>query len=122
MKKREFELKIGLFITEDNYDDLLKVYDQAVKTKSKRFPFRNKEEKLYAIETDYLTFVLDKLGKSDLDELQKKTNEYKQTEALTEEQIKEKKKLSQPNTQEKDDEIFTFVEQGKLTKDKKKNK
>ena len=122
MKKREFELKIGLFITEDNYDDLLKVYDQAVKTKSKRFPFRNKEEKLYAIETDYLTFVLDKLGKSDLDELQKKTNEYKLTEALTEEQIKEKKKLSQPNTQEKDDEIFTFVEQGKLTKDKKKNK
>jgi len=117
MKKREFELKIGLFITEDNYDDLLKVYHQAVKTKSKRFPFRNKEEKLYAIETDYLTFVLDTLGKSDLDELERKTQSYKQTKALTKEEIEEKKKLSQPEKNDVDDEIFTF---DKLTKDKNK--
>ena len=40
MKKREFELKIGLNITEDNYEDLIEIYNKALKNKSKRFPFR----------------------------------------------------------------------------------
>jgi len=92
-KVREFELKIGLKINENNYEELLRVYDQAVKTKNKRFPFRNEEGKLYAIDTDYVTFVLDYLDKADHDELEKQSDEYKKLEKkLTKEEFEKKQK------------------------------
>tara|TARA_R100001086_G_scaffold172498_1_gene94422 strand:- start:294 stop:704 length:411 start_codon:yes stop_codon:yes gene_type:complete len=92
-KVREFELKIGLKINENNYEELLRVYDQAVKTKNKRFPFRNEEGKLYAIDTDYVTFVLDYLDKADHEELEKQSDEYKKLEKkLTKEEFEKKQK------------------------------
>jgi phage terminase Nu1 subunit (DNA packaging protein) len=74
---------------------LIEVYNKALKTKSKRFPFRNSEDKLYAIETEYLTFVLETLEKTDHNVLEKKAEEYKKIEKkLTKEEFdKEKEKL-----------------------------
>lgn len=93
MKTKEFELKPNLFITADNYEELLKVYDQALKTKNKRFPFRNKEGKLYAIDTDYVTFVLEYMEKADHDDLDRKATDYKKLEKkLTKEEFEKKQK------------------------------
>ena len=93
MKSKEFELKPNLFITADNYEELLKVYDQALKTKNKRFPFRNKEGKLYAIDTDYVTFVLEYMEKVDHEDLDKKSADYKKLEKkLTKEEFEKKQK------------------------------
>ena len=119
MKKREFELKIGLHITEDNYESLIEVYNKALKTKSKRFPFRNSEDKLYAIETEYLTFVLETLDKIDHNELDQKSEEYKIIEKkLTKEEFEERqKKMLESHNEGDDDEIFTF---DKIKSDKKK--
>ena len=92
-KVREFELKMGLIINENNYEELLKVYDQAIKTKNKRFPFRNDEGKLYAIDTDYVTFVLDYLDKADHEELAQQSKDYKKLEQkLTKEEFEQKQK------------------------------
>jgi hypothetical protein len=93
MKSKEFELKPNLFITADNYEELLKVYEQALKTKNKRFPFRNKEGKLYAIDTDYVTFVLEYMEKADHDDLDRKATDYKKLEKkLTKEEFEKKQK------------------------------
>lgn len=121
MKKREFELKIGLFITEDNYEKLITVYNQALKSKSKRFPFRNADDKLYAIETDYVTFVLETLEKSDHIQLEKKAEEYKKIEKkLTKEEFEKKQKeLLKSHNDAEDDKIFTF---DNISTDKNKSK
>lgn len=110
MKKREFELKIGLNINEDNYEELISDYNKAVKAKSKRFPFRNSEGKLYAIETDYVTFVLETLDKMDHNVFEKKSKEYKKLEKkLTKEEFEEKqKKMLESHNKGEDDKLFTF--------------
>jgi len=121
MKKREFELKIGLNITEDNYEDLIEIYNKALKNKSKRFPFRNSEDKLYAIETEYLTFVLETLDKIDHNELDQKSEEYKIIEKkLTKEEFEDRqKKMLESHNEGDDDKIFTF---DKIKSNKNKTK
>ena len=121
MKKREFELKIGLNITEDNYEELINVYNKAIKAKSKTFPFRNEEGKLYAIQTDYMTFVLETLEKIDHNVLEEKSKEYKKVERkLTKEEFEEKqKKMLESHNKGEDDNLFTFEN---IKSDKNKSK
>ena len=95
MKKKKgiriFEIKKGLYITEDNYEDFAKAFDTALAKKLDRFPFRNDKGKLYVIETEFVKFVLDYLEKADHEDLIKKANEYKiEEEKLTKEEFEEK--------------------------------
>ena len=88
---RVFELKKGLYITEENYEDFAKAFDIAVSKNLERFPFRNEEGKLYAIETEFVKFVLEYLEKADHEDLIKKANDYKkEEEKLTKEEFEEK--------------------------------
>jgi len=89
-KIRVFELKKGLFITEDNYEMLAKAYDKAIQKKKKGFLFRNHEGKLYKIECAFMEFVLTTLQEEDHSELIKKANDYKKYEQkLTREEFEE---------------------------------
>jgi virulence-associated protein VapD len=88
---RIFELKKDLYITEDNYEEFAKAFDTALAKNLDRFPFRNDKGKLYAIETEFVKFVLEYLEKADHEDLIKKANDYKvQEEKLTKEEFEEK--------------------------------
>ena len=117
MITKEFELKPDLFINADNYLALIKIYEKAVKRKSRRFPFRNKEGKLYSIETEYVTFALKHIKESDPDKLDEKSAEYKILEQkLTKEELekeefeREQMKMieSEDDNEDNGEDIFTF--------------
>ena len=120
MKKiNKFELKPNLFINNDNYFELIKMYELALKKNKKNFPFKNKEGKVYAIETDYVSFIingganfvgLDNLNKKDQKDLEVKSKQYKKDEErLTKEELEKKQnEILTSELSKADGEIFTF--------------
>jgi len=120
MKKiNEFELKPDLFINDDNYSELIKMYKIAIKKNKNNFPFKNKEGKIYAIETDFITFIingganfvgLNNLSKEEQKDLNSKSKQYKIDEArLTKEELEKKQNEILAKELSKDDnKIFTF--------------
>tara|TARA_R100000908_G_scaffold64615_1_gene49163 strand:- start:7332 stop:7712 length:381 start_codon:yes stop_codon:yes gene_type:complete len=120
MKKiNEFELKPDLFINNDNYSELIKMYKLALKKNKKNFPFRNKKGKVYAIETDYVTFIingganfsgLNNLNKKEQKDLELKSKQYKKDEErLTKEELEKKQNEILAKELSKDDNsVFTF--------------
>ena len=125
MKKiNEFELKPNLFINNDNYLELIKMYEIALKKNKKNFPFRNKEGKVYAIETDYVSFIingganfigLNKLSKKDQKDLEFKSKQYKKDEErLTKEELEKKQnEILASELSKNDAQIFTFDSKNK---------
>jgi hypothetical protein len=92
-KIRTFEIKKGLYITPENYEDFTKTFETAISKNLDRFPFRNKEGKVYAIETAYVEFVMKTLQTMDHEDLIKKSEDYKKTEEqLTKEEFEDKQK------------------------------
>ena len=92
-KIRTFEIKKGLYITPENYKEFADTFEKAVQKKLAHFPFRNAEGKLYAIETQYVEFVMTTLQTMDHEELIKKSNNYKKDEEkLSKEEFEEKQK------------------------------
>ncbi len=118
MKIKEFELKPSLFINDTNYEELIKMYKIALKKNKTKFPFKNKEGKIYAIETDYISFILDgganfvglkQMTDDDHEDLDKKSKQYKiDEERLTKEELEKKQNEMLESELIKDDKIFTF--------------
>jgi len=118
MKIKEFKLKPSLFINDTNYDELIKMYKIALKKNKTNFPFKNKEGKIYAIETDYISFILDgganfvglkQMTDEDHEDLDKKSKQYKiDEERLTKEELEKKQNEMLESELNKDDKIFTF--------------
>ena len=118
MKIKEFELKPDLFINDKNYSDLLKMYKTALKKKKTNFPFRNDKGKIYAIETDYMSFIIEggvnfiglkNISEKEKMELDNKSKQYKiDEERLTKEELEKKQNEILKTELNKENKIFTF--------------
>ena len=116
-------MKINEFENDDNYSELIKMYKTALKKKKKNFPFKNKEGKIYAIETDYMTFILkgganfnglENLKEDEQKELEKNSKQYKIDESrLTKEELEKKQNEMLASELDNNNDVFSFSSEKK---------
>tara|TARA_B110000285_G_C14491804_1_gene324282 strand:- start:83 stop:487 length:405 start_codon:yes stop_codon:yes gene_type:complete len=112
----EIEIKKGLNLNSENFESFIKIYNIALEKDKKDFPFRSDEGKLFKIETSYITFFLKTLSTTKLEEIQTKSNDYKERqEANLKEEIKLAIKENEEEMKEGFNEEITPVREWRRT-------